>query len=464
MRKVGKVRQKIAVGTRLSTRRTQAARGSRLVGIGAYAPHELKLAKRKIRIGIAADNDFVIAEKTVSRHHALLKRRFKSYRLIDLESTNGTFVNGRRVRGPTRLRRGDEVRFGSSVFVYLESPKTGELGKRLSLRTALVLALILFVSAFAVTQHLISLSLYRKLIAANNSESATAANLQRARDVANAAVEKERAEENQPLWLRRVNYYRRLANLPAVTEGSLLDHAAFLHSRYLVKYKLRTGALSFAHTEDPNAPYYTPEGLRAAERSDIVGPASGPGAMQVSGAQAVDGWMYTPFHRLGILNPALGHVGYGSYTEAGFQAADLYMQSPPIQPHLFSAPVKFPPPDSAVPLAVYETGEWPDPLTSCPGYVAPTGLPITLQVGAWLPVQVTSYSLIHDGVALECCVFTAETYANPDRATQSWARKGLQANGAVVLIPRAPLTSGERYTASISVAGQAYAWTFSVRQ
>jgi uncharacterized protein YkwD len=444
--------------------RRKRAVGPRLAAIGASGPREHRLLKRKINVGNASDNDVVVADPTVSRRHAILKRRFRRYRLIDLESTNGTFINGRRINGPTRIVRGDEVRFGAARFVFLESPTTRELRKRISPKTALALLLVIFASGFAVTQHFINRSLFKKLTAASRGESAAVVSLEKERSEANASLEKERAVEGQPLWLRRVNYYRGLAKLSPVIEDSALSHADFLHSRYLVKYELRTGSLSFAHTEDPNAPYYTPEGLKAAEKSDIAGPADAPGAVQLSGEQAVDGWMNGPFHRLAILNPDVRAVGFGSYTEGGFQAVALYLPSPPSQPHPFREPVKFPPPDSTMPLAIYAAGEWPDPLTSCPGYVAPTGLPITLQLGPWIPVQLTAHAFTHNGMALEHCAFDATTYTNPDERTQSWARQGLKGSGAVVLIPRAPLTSGERYSVSISVGTKIYSWSFTVGQ
>lgn len=445
-------------------RRNKWAGAPRLAAIGASGPRELQLVKRTIRIGIAADNDLVIPDATVSRHHAALKRRFRRYRVIDLESTNGTFLNSRRVRGPMRIARGDELRFGGARFVFLESPTTRELKKRISPKTALALLLLIFASGLAVTQHFINRSLFDKLTASSRGEFAAMTSLAKERGEAKATLEREQAEENQPLWLRRVNYYRRLANLPPVTEEPSLSHADFLHSRYLVKYELRTDSLSFAHTEDPNAPYYTSEGLKAAEKSDIAGPADAPGAVQLSGEQAVDGWMNAPFHRLAILNPDVRKVGFGSYAQGGFQAVALYLPSPPSQPHPFREPVKFPPPDSTMPLAIYAAGEWPDPLTSCPGYVAPTGLPITLQLGAWIPVQLTAHAFTHNGMALEHCAFDATTYTNPDGQTQSWARQGLKGSSAVVLIPRAPLTSGERYNVSISVGAKTYVWSFAVSQ
>ena len=61
-----------------------------------------------LTIGRDASNDVVLNDARVSRHHARLERIGTRYQLVDLDSSNGTFVNGERVR--TRiLSPGDEI-------------------------------------------------------------------------------------------------------------------------------------------------------------------------------------------------------------------------------------------------------------------------------------------------------------------------------------------------------------------
>jgi X-X-X-Leu-X-X-Gly heptad repeat protein len=61
--------------------------------------------------------DLFIADMTVSRLHARLARVTEGWLLIDLGSTNGTRLNGWRVRDAVPIRPGDQVRFGSAEFV-----------------------------------------------------------------------------------------------------------------------------------------------------------------------------------------------------------------------------------------------------------------------------------------------------------------------------------------------------------
>jgi len=67
-------------------------------------------------IGRDASCDLAIADMTVSRLHARLERTPDGWVLTDLASTNGTRVNGWRVRGQVRVRAGDLVSFGDVQY------------------------------------------------------------------------------------------------------------------------------------------------------------------------------------------------------------------------------------------------------------------------------------------------------------------------------------------------------------
>jgi len=71
-----------------------------------------------VTVGKTLDNHFVIDDPTVSKHHAKFVRHPSGgFVVVDLGSTNGTYVNGQRVR-ENLLRNGFEVRFGRARFVY----------------------------------------------------------------------------------------------------------------------------------------------------------------------------------------------------------------------------------------------------------------------------------------------------------------------------------------------------------
>ena len=74
-----------------------------------------RLPTKVLRIGRAPDNDIVISDLSVSRHHAELRRTASAYQIVDLNSHNGTFVNGQQV-GSAPLAEGDIVGIGPSTF------------------------------------------------------------------------------------------------------------------------------------------------------------------------------------------------------------------------------------------------------------------------------------------------------------------------------------------------------------
>ena len=83
-------------------------------GVGLVT-HEL--VRDIVMIGRAPLNHIVIDDPTVSAHHAVLLRTGASYSLKDLNSTNGTQINGDFVTD-AELKDGDTIRFGSVIAVF----------------------------------------------------------------------------------------------------------------------------------------------------------------------------------------------------------------------------------------------------------------------------------------------------------------------------------------------------------
>ncbi len=73
-----------------------------------------------ITIGRSTENnDIVVNDEKVSRNHLqMVMDDNGNYSVVDLGSTNGTYVNGQRISGEVRLQLGDEVRIGQTVLPW----------------------------------------------------------------------------------------------------------------------------------------------------------------------------------------------------------------------------------------------------------------------------------------------------------------------------------------------------------
>ena len=98
--------------------RPSGALGSFLVRGGSLKGQRLSVKTPVVNIGRADYNDLVVPDESVSTTHAKLQRREGVWVLVDLDSTNGTFVDGDQVRGETPLAPGANVRFGDVSMVF----------------------------------------------------------------------------------------------------------------------------------------------------------------------------------------------------------------------------------------------------------------------------------------------------------------------------------------------------------
>ncbi len=82
--------------------------------------------KPSLRIGRHPDNDIYVDDKVVSMEHAVIevvedpkRKGSKEYYIKDLDSTNSTYVNGKRIRRK-KLNNNDLVRVGVSTFKFVD--------------------------------------------------------------------------------------------------------------------------------------------------------------------------------------------------------------------------------------------------------------------------------------------------------------------------------------------------------
>ncbi len=82
-----------------------------------FAGTSFELIGPEMTVGRLDDNQITLAHASVSGHHAVLTLDEQDYLLKDLDSTNGTRVNGEKITSQ-KLRRNDVVRFGNIELLY----------------------------------------------------------------------------------------------------------------------------------------------------------------------------------------------------------------------------------------------------------------------------------------------------------------------------------------------------------
>jgi FHA domain/Domain of unknown function (DUF4388) len=87
--------------------------------------------RRNVILGRAADCDLTVESARASRRHAAVHRDGDRFLVLDLGSTNGTFVNGRRIAGEYTLSPGDRIEIGevAVTFCQVESALADPLGR-----------------------------------------------------------------------------------------------------------------------------------------------------------------------------------------------------------------------------------------------------------------------------------------------------------------------------------------------
>ena len=300
--------------------------------------------------------------------------------------------------------------------------------------------------------------------------------------------------------ISRANYYRAMAKIPSLVEDARMSAGAFNHARYLVKHGIADGdvVLSKGHIrvqipqdaskwEDKGRSFYSDEGAAAGRYAIVITARQ----IDLSAGEFVDRIMEMPFSGLMPMVPQFSRLGVGAYCEPGQCAIVIpfrYALEKPTRIALYDGPesdrlwnpglgpipaergrlrtpVEFPPDGSVVDLQSYPGGDLPDPLTACPGFSAPTGIPVTLQLGEGYGVdgslQVSEHSLSRDGVELDNCAITAASYRGPNDTQTEIGKTGLERTGAAIMLPRQPLSPGH-YKVALTEDSKRYEWSFTV--
>jgi len=108
-----------AVGTITALDQRTAASGQKAVAyLREASGHSYPLQAAATRIGRLSDNDIVLEDANVSRHHAVIVDTGTSYIINDLRSSNGVHVRHQRIRSAATLRDGDHIRICDHEFTF----------------------------------------------------------------------------------------------------------------------------------------------------------------------------------------------------------------------------------------------------------------------------------------------------------------------------------------------------------
>ena len=256
-------------------------------------------------------------------------------------------------------------------------------------------------------------------------------------------------------WLQYVNLFRTAAGLPRLVENTTWSLEANAHSRYMTY----TGSLS--HNEDAADAQYSRAGQAAGENGNIAAGFIGSDPFR----WAFNYWISAPFHAIPILDPQLAATGFAEYRDAGgvqpvTATLDVRRGLGPLAEGV-SYPVLFPGDGARTWVLRYSLPEFPEALSTCPGYQQPTGAPIILQLGdGSLTPRVTATSLFRDGDYLAHCWFDETTFTHPNEFRQASARLILDQRDAIVVIPQQPLLPDSTYSVRIDTNGATYTWSF----
>ncbi|MBI2408264.1 MAG: FHA domain-containing protein [Gemmatimonadetes bacterium] len=99
-----------------------------IVNEGPLKGTKFEIHSALTNVGRGAHNDVVLADESVSDSHAKIQKRDNGWYIVDQESTDGTYVGGRRVQGEQRVEGAPDVRFGGIKMTFRPVATAGDEG------------------------------------------------------------------------------------------------------------------------------------------------------------------------------------------------------------------------------------------------------------------------------------------------------------------------------------------------
>ena len=80
------------------------------------AQRRMEFDKNEVTIGRVQGNDIILPKGNVSKRHSRIVLKDSRFIVVDLKSTNGTYVNGRKITSPLVVKAGDKVYIGDFIL------------------------------------------------------------------------------------------------------------------------------------------------------------------------------------------------------------------------------------------------------------------------------------------------------------------------------------------------------------
>ena len=92
-------------------------KASLIIKSGSFSGTRFEIATPDVIIGRTPTSDLTLVDEGISREHAVISWDEDRFSIEDLQSTNGTRVNGKRVRS-VELQDGDQIQIGRTLFTF----------------------------------------------------------------------------------------------------------------------------------------------------------------------------------------------------------------------------------------------------------------------------------------------------------------------------------------------------------
>src|SRR3954470_17561918 len=77
---------------------------------------QLEFQKNEVTLGRLSGNDIVLAKGNVSKYHSRIVLKDGKFIIVDMKSTNGTYVNGKKIAAPQVIKPSDKIYIGDYII------------------------------------------------------------------------------------------------------------------------------------------------------------------------------------------------------------------------------------------------------------------------------------------------------------------------------------------------------------